>query len=192
MAKKQDSMITLIAALFITCLLAGLGLSFTHALTKEAIAEAEVTSKLEAVKVVMPGIDGEPEMKTVLIDGAEREVFIGRKSGKVVFVATSAASNGYSGAVNMLVGADRSGKITGMVLLQHTETPGLGAKAGEKSFLSQFLGKKLAGVTDEFKVTKDGGEIESITAATITSRAVAQAATKALRIIEKIEMSEAK
>ena len=115
-------------------------------------------------------------------DGVDTECFIARKDGQVVGIALPTAGIGYAGAVNFLVGVDMRGEITGMALLSHQETPGLGAKAGDASFLAQFIGKTL-GVGEAFSVTQDGGSIEAITAATITSRAVAEAASKAVNTL---------
>jgi electron transport complex protein RnfG len=179
---KKDSVMRMVIVLTVTCLVAGLCLSFTYNKTKDDIAHAKLDAQLKSVQKVLPSFDGDIEVKTVMIDGEEKTFYLGRKDGMIVGAATQSASLGYGGTLNLLVGVDPEGVMTGVVLLEHQETPGLGAKAGGDEFLNQFKGKSLVTLSDEVKVKKDGGDIDSITAATITSRAVAHAATKALRL----------
>lgn len=183
--KKKESVVQMVAVLTLTCFVAGLALAFTYNKTKARIAEAELASQLSSVKKVLPAFEGAPEVKELDIDGCMQTFYVGKKDGRVVGVATRAESVGYGGTVAMLVGVDPSGAISGMALLAHQETPGLGAKAGSNDFLNQFKGKVLADSAAAIRVTKDGGDIDAITAATITSRTVADAATKALRIFLK-------
>ena len=181
MVQKKDSVKTMVVVLTVTCMVAGICLSFTYNQTKDAIAQAELDAQLRSVRTVLPPFDGEPEVITRVINGKEKTLYIGRKNGVIVGVAISSTSLGYGGTLKILVGIRPDGTITGIELLQHKETPGLGAKASSSDFLTQFKGKFLTQSTDEIKVKKDGGDIDSITAATITSRAVAKAATTALR-----------
>ncbi len=76
---------------------------------------------------------------------------------------------GYSSIIELLVGVDNDGEIIGIKVLSQSETPGLGANIVKEEYLKQYIGKKQA----EIKLNKDGGEIDAITGATITSRAVA-------------------
>ena len=179
---KKDSVVRMVIVLTVTCLVAGICLSYTYNKTKDGIAHAELDAQLKSVRKVLPAFDGEPEQRTLTINGEEKTFYLGRKDGTVVGVATRSASLGYGGTLNILVGVNPEGVITGVDLLQHQETPGLGAKADGDEFLNQFKGKSLVTLSDELKVKKDSGDIDSITAATITSRAVAHAATKALRL----------
>lgn len=181
--KKTESVFLLVFILTFVCLGAGVLLSFTFNQTKDKIADAEQQAALELVKVVLPEFDGEPIVKKLMIDGEEKEFYIGSKNGFVTGIATRSNSLGYGGTLTILVGVDTDEKISGVALLSHQETPGLGAKAGDANFLEQFKNKTLKEKESVLTVKKDGGEIEAITAATITSRAVAKAATKALRII---------
>jgi len=179
--EKKDSLMQMVIVLTLTCLIAGVCLSYTYNKTKDGIARAELDAKLKSVRKVLPAFDGEPEQRTLTINGEEKTFYIGRKEGRVVGVAASSSALGYGGTLNILVGIDVEGAITRVVLLEHQETPGLGSKAEGEDFLNQFKGKLLVTLSDELKGKKDGGDIDSITAATITSRAVAQAATKASR-----------
>ena len=88
------------------------------------------------------------------------------------------ASAGFGGEVSLMIGYDETGAILGVQVVAHSETPGLGAKIEEKSHLSQYNGKSGA-----FAVKKDGGEIDAISGATISSRAVANGVTQATAIV---------
>jgi len=185
MSTKQDSVFKMVAALTVTCVISGVALAFTYNVTKDRIVAAEKEARLESVRTVLPEFDGEPVEKELEIDGETYTFFIGKKDEKMVGVAVATKAIGYGGDVHMLIGMDIHGIIRGMALLQHQETPGLGTKAGGSRFLSQFIGQKLHATSDEFLVTKDGGQINAVTAATITSRAVAKAATAALHAFMK-------
>jgi Na+-translocating ferredoxin:NAD+ oxidoreductase subunit G len=184
---NKDSVIVMVAVLMTTCFIAGAALSFTYAATKDAIAAAEAAARLSSVRTVLPSFDGDPIEVTVAIDGTERAFYIGKKDDRIVGIATPASALGYGGQVTILVGVDPSGVLTGLTLLTHQETPGLGTKVAEPFFLSQFIGKSLRGASEEFKVKKDGGTIDAVTAATITSRAVAKAATEAIQTFLQVK-----
>jgi electron transport complex protein RnfG len=88
------------------------------------------------------------------------------------------ASTGYGGPIVLLVGVDtKEGKITGLKVLEHQETPGLGSNVAEAGFLSQFLGKSLE---SPFRV---GEDVQAVSGATISSRAVARACAKVAEIV---------
>ena len=108
------------------------------------------------------------------------------KSGKPVGAAVESTTTGFGGDLKVLVGFDHDGKITGYTILESSETPGLGAKA-EKWFQSTADGGKggkscvigLSPKDGELKVSKDGGQVDAITASTITSRAFLKAINEA-------------
>jgi len=182
---KKDSVFKMVIVLTLTCLTAGVCLSFTYMYTKDAIASAEKDATLSSVRKVLPEFDGDPEEKMLTVNDEEKVFYVGKKNGEIVGVATSSSSMGYGGAVSILVGVDVYGAITGIVLLQHQETPGLGTKAANPEFLDQFQGKRLDDAGDAIALVNYGGDIQGITSATITSRAVTQAATNALRMFLK-------
>ena len=141
-------------------------LAYVDSVTKEPIKEIKVKQEQDAVKAVLPS-------------GAEKiepqgEVFVGRDAaGKVVgYAAKGADAGGYGGDIVLMVGfrADKKTVVAYKTLVA-TETPGLGMNLNTPEFSSQFGGKDGSSLS----VKKDGGEIEAITAATITSRAVCRA-----------------
>jgi electron transport complex protein RnfG len=91
------------------------------------------------------------------------------------------APSGYSGAINMMVGISSvENKVTGMRVLKHSETPGLGAHAVYEKFYSRFIGKNLVPLNVVKIPTGNANEIEAITAATITTRAITEAVNEAI------------
>ncbi len=111
----------------------------------------------------------------------EFEFYKGYRGGKLVGFVAKGAAKGYGGEVKVLVGVDNSFRVTGVRVLEHKETPGLGSKATEPSFLRQFEKLKV----DDLKLRKDGGKIDAITGATITSRAVTEATKEAVEAVSR-------
>lgn len=115
-------------------------------------------------------------------DGAEG--YTSRMGGDInAIILPVVAPDGYTGAINMIIGISKDGIIKGVRVLSHKETPGLGDKVDIKksSWIKTFDGKSLNSPnTDKWKVVKDGGEFDQFTGATITPRAVVSAVHKAL------------
>lgn len=150
-------------------------LAIVNAATADVIEKRAKADETAALKVVMPSADNFKEIKSenyTAYEAFEK----GEKKG--VCIKTSAV--GYGGDISVIVGI-KDGKIEGVSITDMDETPGLGARASEKSFISQYKGKK-----GKFAVSKDGGKIETISGATITSRAVTEAVNKALETAESL------
>lgn len=172
-------------ALAVVCGVAALSLSFVYVVTKGRIAEEAQKELNEALRVVFP--EGEefapldlaslgtlPESKELKF----LEAYEAKKGEKRQGVVVKVASTGYGGPIVLLVGVDtEKGTITGIKVLEHQETPGLGSNVAESPFLSQFLGKPL---TDPFTV---GEDIQAVSGATISSRAVARACAKVAALV---------
>jgi electron transport complex protein RnfG len=160
--------------------------------TAQKRADADRGFKLESLREVLPEYDNEPDAESfeVELEGGERAVvFPARKDGDLVAHAVELPSPpAYGGPVDMLVGVDVDGKVTGIkVLPGHQETPGLGAKVEEEGWRSQFTGLVLDEPGGSLKVKKDdpNGLIDSVTGATITSRAVTEAVHQALLVVDQ-------
>jgi electron transport complex protein RnfG len=122
-----------------------------------------------------------------LKDGdVEHTFFVGVIDGAPRAVTLEASGKGYGGDVGLMVGIDtKDNKIVGVSVTTHSETPGMGAKAQtDPSFVAQF--KELP-LKEQVKVTGDGGSINAISGATITSRAVCSATNDALKLYEKLQ-----
>lgn len=117
-------------------------------------------------------------------------LYLARKDNNPVAAAVEAtAPDGYSGAIKMIVGADFSGKVLGVRVVEHHETPGLGDKIELRisNWINSFNGVQLKGQDDpQFAVKKDGGNFDQFTGATITPRAVVNATKRATLFIETL------
>jgi electron transport complex protein RnfG len=171
---------------------AGLLLSLVESLTRDPIAEQRRLETLRALQTVLPIFDNSPDAdKVELVFGQDkkgrelkRPFFLGRKDGAISGVAfTVVAPDGYSGNIGMMVGIDPEGKVVGLEILSHAETPGLGDKITRNEFKDQFRGKTLGGV--DWRVKKDGGDFDQITGATISPRAVVKAVRQGLQFFQE-------
>jgi len=167
----------------ITAVSAGV-LAFVSNKTEEPIARALREAKMKAVRQVLPAYDNELMEDRVFVEseqGDSLEVFVGKSGGQFTGAAFPVvAYDGYSGDINFLVGVNSDGVIQGIQILNHTETPGLGAKIQEPEFRNQYRQCSIDS-PQVWKVTKDGGVFEPITGATISSRAITEATIKGLK-----------
>jgi electron transport complex protein RnfG len=141
-----------------------------------------------AVRTIFEGADNNPIAdRFTLKDGdVERTFFVAVYDGDPRGIAFETSGKGYGGDVGVMVGIDvKDDKLLGVGVTTHGETPGMGAKAKtDPSFVSQF---KDLPATEPFKVAADGGSINAISGATITSRAVSAATTDAGKIYQKLK-----
>jgi electron transport complex protein RnfG len=182
----------LVFVLTTICFVAALALSQVYEVTKEPIAYQKRLEVLRAIRAVLPEIDNEPDQDTVHLRldstnrGESKEVtfFRGRLNGELTGVAFVAQSHeGYGGNIEIMLGVDPQGTILGVEILSHLETPGLGSKITEKPFRRQFIGRRLEDT--KWAVRKDGGDIDQITGATISPRAVVKAVEQGLEIYQQ-------
>ena len=157
-------------------------LAFVNQQTEEPIKNAMKEEEMTAVKSVLPPFDNEADKDTLTLrdETTEYKCYRGRKEGEIVGVAFAIiAPNGYSGEIKVMVGVDKEGVVQGVQILDHRETPGLGAKIETAGFRDQYKGKSLAD-PEVWDVIKDGGTFKHITGATISSRAVTHSIARAL------------
>jgi electron transport complex protein RnfG len=161
---------------------AGLALSSANEATSPLIAENERLFTLRSIGAVLPAtdrpdpcakfgtaFDNSPEGDAVCVAGFK--VYRGRKGGEVVGLAVeSVGHEAYSGTILTLVGLALDGTVTGIEVLRHAETPGLGALITECEWRRQLVGKGPAGMS--WKVAKDGGDVDQLSGATISSRSM--------------------
>ena len=170
MKKIESTFINMLVSLLIVCLVSAGLLAGVYELTKADIALAEKNKQENALKGVLPEFD---TIKTDSINGAP--VFKAFKNGVYVGAATITSELGFSDQIVVMVGIDNAKNIVNYEVLSQKETPGLGTKCVDW-FKEQINGKSIS---TDFKVTKDGGDVDAITAATITSRAFLDAVKKA-------------
>lgn len=173
----------MVATLVIIMVLAGLSLAGVVNMTADAIAKSEKEKQESALKAVLPAFDNDiaSTRKEVKIDEKNKLVLYYAKKGEEnVGVAMETYTNkGFSGNFKIMVGFSTDGTIINTAVLDHHETPGLGDKmdASKSRFPDQFKNKTPASF--KLKVKKDGGDVDAITAATISSRAFCDALQRA-------------
>lgn len=158
----------------ITTIVAGL-LGLVNYVTADTIAEQIAQKAESAMRQVLEADSYEP--LDVPEDSAVTAAYRAGDRGYVVRVAP----NGFGGAIDMMVGVDVSGAVTGVAIVSQSETASLGANCTREDFRAQFTGK-----TGTLSVSKDGGEIEALTGATVTSRAVTEGVNTALEFVQEV------
>jgi electron transport complex protein RnfG len=186
MAKLESNLKTMVLSLLGVCAVASGLLGYMNKITEGPIAESKAKAKLEAIAKVVPEFNNNPseEMYTLPSDLGDLECFPAKKDGQLVGTAISTKTKiAFSGSFSLMVGIKPDGTLIETSVLEHKETPGLGTKMMEPKFKNQFVGKNPA--TNTIKVKKDGGEIDAITAATISSRAFCDAIMRAFNAYQK-------
>ncbi len=185
MAKKESTFINMVMVLFIVAAVAGLALGYVYNITKEPIAKARKAKIERAIKEVLPEFDSvQPGYKIMSYDGTKAKdslvFFKASLNGEWVGTAVNTYTmKGFSGLIKLMVGFTPDGSIHKISVLEHKETPGLGTKMAKPKFIDQF--KNINPADFDIQVTKDGGEIDAITAATISSRAFSDATDRAYK-----------
>jgi electron transport complex protein RnfG len=173
----------LVGVLTVIALGAGLLLAWVNELTAEPIENARRAVKAEAMKKVLPDHDNDPLAARVQVkEGDAIWVFhVAALKGRYVGAAFETVSPlGYAGDIKLMVGISADGVVQGMEVLEHKETPGLGAKIDEDGFKKQFHGMHIE--KTRWAVQRDGGDVHEVTAATISSRAVVDAVKKGIAV----------
>ncbi|MFO7879034.1 MAG: RnfABCDGE type electron transport complex subunit G [Bacteroidota bacterium] len=184
MAKKESNIVNMVVTLFLITAVAGLALGFVYNATKGPISESKQAKLEEAISQVLPEfnkLDPADGTKVKAENGTDSLTFYpAYKDDKHVGTAVRTYTDmGFSGRIWIMVGFLPDGTIKNTAVLEHKETPGLGDKmeADKDDFPNQFKDKNPENF--ELSVTKDGGDVDAITAATITSRAFCDAAERA-------------
>ncbi len=183
MAKRESTFFNMVFALLVITLIASASLGFIYELTKEPIEAARTARKNSAINSVVPDFDNNPveEQYTMEVAGGELVFYPAIRDGELVGTAIETFTNrGFSGEIILMVGLLPDGTIHGIEVLEHRETPGLGDKieTGKSGFHLQFEGNNPA---EDFQVRirQDGGDVDAITATTISSRAYCDAVMRA-------------
>ncbi|MEG2178124.1 MAG: RnfABCDGE type electron transport complex subunit G [Bacteroidales bacterium] len=187
--KKESSFLNMFVSLTLICVLSGAILAGAYLLTKDKIASAASGKAEAAIRLVLPEFD-KVEEKVVEVNGEKIVCSLAYKSDVMVGIAVqSTTKKGYGGEFKIMAGLLPSGEIHKIKVLKHGETPGLGAKIETDVFLNQFQGKNPANY--KLQVKKDGGDVDAVSAATISSRAFCDALNKAYQVV-LIEKGEQK
>jgi len=185
MTKKENPLLKLVITLVCITAVSAIALSAVYLATEEPIAEIKMQRSNAAKIAVLPGFDantGTFVVKRVLIEELKDSLTVTLAFIDDALFGAAVATHtnmGFSGRFDIMVGFDPDGNIFNTEVLSHQETPGLGDKMDKKKdkFPLQFIGKNPE--TNNLAVKKDGGEIDAITAATITARAFSDAVNNA-------------
>lgn len=171
---KESTLKNMVVVLSLICLTSSALLGGAYVLTKEPIESARLSKINESIAKVVPPFDNNPNGEFFIkeFNGDSYKVYPAKKEGKLIGYAIETFSNaGFGGRITLMVGFKTDSTIVNTVVLSHSETPGLGEKIveGKSNFSLQFIGKNPS----DFKLTvkKDGGDVDAITASTISSRA---------------------
>ena len=185
MAKESSLKNMLITLSAVTLLASGL-LGVVYAITKGPIDEAMAAKTNNAISSVSPEFNNDPsaEMFTVDLSGRNYRVYPAVMDGEVAGYAIETFASGFGGRISLMVGFNIDGTINGTAVLSHAETPGLGDKidASKSSFSVQFQGRDPHDFV--LLVKQDGGDVDAITASTITSRAFCVAVENAWEVFK--------
>ena len=168
-------------------------IAITQVLTQERIEQQEAQARYKALREVIPedsytntlGTDtiALPDNEELGIEAGD-EAYLARKDNRVTGVLLPVtAPDGYSGDIDLILGIDREGELTGVRVTQHAETPGLGdaIEASKSDWILDFKSRSLDNPPPkEWHVTPDGGRFDAISGATITSRAIVRAVYRGL------------
>ncbi|MDR2359036.1 MAG: RnfABCDGE type electron transport complex subunit G [Prevotellaceae bacterium] len=183
---KASSLKNMVVALLVITFVAAATLGAVYVFTGKPIEAARLAKINKAIAEVTPPFDNNPsdEVREVPVDGRTLRLFPAKKDGALVGIAVeTATTKGFSGLITLMVGFLPDGTIYNTAVISHAETPGLGDKIdrSKSNFSVQFEGKH----PDNFQlaVKKDGGDVDAITASTISSRAFCDAVERAYKAI---------
>ena len=174
--KKNPTIVQMVVVLLLIAVICSAGVAAIYDATKDTIAQQKAEKEQASLKLVLPEHDNDPvkDAVTIKLNGEEYQCYVAKKGGQPVGYAVKAGNmNGYNGHVEVLTGFKPDGTIINSQATVLAETPGLGQKAIEPKYHDQFNGKNPSAF--RLTVKKDGGDVDAISAATITSRAYAHA-----------------
>jgi electron transport complex protein RnfG len=187
MAKTESTFKNMALSLTLISLAASACLGFVYEITKTPIEVAVLNKKLEAIKQVVPEFNNNPNDESYKLPTGEGDsliVYPAKKDNVIVGYAINTYSkNGFSGNISLMAGFKPDGTIINISVLEQKETPGLGTKMAEPKFKDQFSDNNPGQF--KLKVKKDGGDVDAITAATISSRAFCDAVQRGYSTLQK-------
>lgn len=183
----------MIIVLSLICAICGMALSGFRNMTAERIENVVLTNvQGPKVKVVLEGSDNDliSDRKKIMVGDKEILLFMGKKKGKPWALAYETSGKGFGGDLKVMVGYDlEKDKLTGIQVISHKETPGVGSKVTEDQFTQRFKGLDI---DIKFSPKKEGGDIDAITGATYSSIGICEAIRKSIALYPKIKKQGAK
>lgn len=187
--KLPSTFANMVIVLTVIALISAMALAFTYKMTEAPRLEVKRLKTLNALKQVLPDFDSDPDqLKFEYLEEGEKDpkfkmtIYPAKKGGELVGTAIKSYSkNAFGDPIWVMVGFDKDQKVIAVSVLEQKETPGLGTKITEDSFKNKFKG---IDPSTEVKVTKDGGKVDAISAATITSRAFCETINRAYKALQ--------
>ena len=180
--KQNESMVMyvlrLAGTLFLIAALVAVALAAVNGITAPAIAELNAQKTQEAISAVLPG-----GFDTEITDFADASGIVSKIYQGEGGYAVEVGPGGFDNTITMMVGIDNEGKVLGISIVSHTETAGLGAVAAAGTPAGIAFRDQFVGASGSVSVTKDGGTMDAITGATITSRAICVGVSAALDVV---------
>ena len=180
---KKENLVLYVLRLTLTLLvISGVmaaALAGVNSVTAPIIENITYEKTQEAVRAVLPGGGDEMDVPAVDVGVPVNSVYRG-ENGYAVEVGPS----GFDNTITMMVGIDNDGAVLGISIIDHSETAGLGAVAAATTAAGEAFRAQFQGLTGTIAVTKDGGQVDAITSATITSRAVCSGVNAAMAVVE--------
>lgn len=180
----KSTLINMVAVLFTITLIASAGVGVVNMITEEPIEAANQAKTQKALSEVLPAFE-QTSIEELEIDGLQIKVYTATKGEALAgYAVETQTAQGFNGVVKLMVGFLPDGTVTNVNVLEQAETPGLGSKMTEegnpllKSIRNCKLEEKKL-VNGRLAVTKDGGDVDALTAATISSRAYVDAVNRA-------------
>ena len=185
MAAKSN-LVNMAVCLTAVCLVCSALLGGMYVLTAEPIAKANADILRASIGAVLPEGGELSEAKPLRVGGQPSEYYVSTSGGEVMAYAVKSTTVGFGGPLTLMVGITPDGQVYNTSVLSHTETPGLGAKCNtDEAFYSQFKGFDPS--SKILSVKKDGGDVDAITASTITSRAYTLAVKNAVEAFKTVK-----
>jgi electron transport complex protein RnfG len=178
MAKKESTLKNMLIALMVITIVSGGVLGFIYGLTKPAIDKVEENKNIKAINEVLKTDVAIATTEAKVIEDLTYNLAYDADGNFIGAAVKTYSMNGFGGKIELMVGMLQNGIINKVSVLSQAETPGLGANMVNDKFKGQFDGKDPQTFT--LKVKKDGGDVDAITAATISSRAVSEAIQRAV------------
>jgi electron transport complex protein RnfG len=187
MAKTESTFKNMVLSLTLISLGASACLGYVYQMTKAPIELSILNKKLSAIRQVVPEFNNNPDSEMFKLptdEGDSLEIYPAKKDSIIVGYAVNTNTNkGFSGNISLMAGFKPDGTIINISVLDQKETPGLGTKMAEPLFKDQFNDKNPSEFS--LKVKKDGGPVDAISAATISSRAFCDAVQRAYTTLQK-------
>jgi len=185
-------LIKMVVVLLVICTTSGVVLSYVNEATEEPREYSYIKFVQEpSMKAVLGDYDNDPVKERIkLVVGEDEEgnpvevvVFPAKKGGNTEAIAYSATAKGYHDLIEVMIGVGPDGTLTGISIMTHTETPGLGARIVEPQFTDQFAGLDL----DTTKLAAEGGKVDTLSGATFSTVGVIAAVSAALEQFPQIK-----